>query len=221
MEYEGPEPADLANVEALNRAFLRWLRTRAKRRAADDRVAALARRISALKECEIERLSRAPFLLMTVGERDERRWQEVFGNRANVDLLDTDYSPDRVEGRIVMATVGFLWHLARRNPYAARLVSGTSLEWCDQLARQPIAALFDQIEALAPPMPRLADDGDFWRKLLNAGTSVRKDIRLAARLSALQTVITRSAARTTRGPLAVAACEMPPVSMRLSDRRRS
>ena len=26
MEYQGPEPADLANVNALNLAFLEWLR---------------------------------------------------------------------------------------------------------------------------------------------------------------------------------------------------
>ena len=119
-----------------------------------------------------------------------------------------------------MATLGFLWSLARRNPYAARLVSGTSLEWCDQLARQPVIEVIEHVAQFSPAMPRRPDDSDFWRKLIDAGTNVRKDVRLAARISALHTIITRSAAKTTTRPVAIAACDMAPATMQVPDRRR-
>ena len=220
MDYEGLEPADLANVEALNRAFLLWLRDPSKRTIRDAEVASLARRLSTLNECEIARLSRTPFLLMSIQDRDERRWRAVFENRCSADLFDGSCRPGRQESSILMATLGFLWSMARRNPYAARLVSGTSLEWCDQLAGRPVMEVFEHAAQFSPPVPRRADDSDFWRKLIDAGTSIRKDVRLAARISALHTTITRSAAKTTTGPVAVAACDMPPVSMQVTDRRR-
>lgn len=220
MEYQGPEPADLANVEALNEAFLQWLRTRkAGVVIADDAVAALADSLAGMKDCEIGRLSRTPFLLMSANDEDERYWRQVFASNPHTDLLDAEYRPDGVESSLLMATLGFLWHVAKRNPYAARLVSGTSVEWCDQLAALPLVALYEQIGRCSPLRPRLAHDGDFWRKLLGPGISSRKDVRLAARISAMQMVLTGSAMKTRR-PLAAAACSLPTVSMRVADRRR-
>lgn len=221
MEYQGPEPADLANVEALNRAFLYWLRARVGSRvAADEAVVALADRLAAMNDCEIGRLARTPFLLMSVNDRDERRWREIFASSPCADLLDAGNRPGGVEGRLVLATLGFLWHVANRNPYTARLVSGASLEWCDRLAALRLVALYEQVTHCLPPQPKRACDSDFWRKLLDAGTSSRKDVRLAARISAMQTVITRSA-QSSRRPLAAAACRLPAVSMRVAERRRN
>jgi hypothetical protein len=172
-----------------------------------------------MKDREIGRLSRTPFLLMSVNDEDERRWREVFASNPCADLLDAEYLPDRAESRLLMATLGFLWHVAKRNPYTARLVSGASLDWCDQFASLPLVALYEQLGHCSPLRPRLAHDGDFWRKLLGAGISSRKDVRLAARISAMQTVITRCAPMKGQ-PLAAAACKLPAVSMRVADRRR-
>jgi hypothetical protein len=115
--------------------------------------------------------------------------------------------------------LGFLWQLARRNPYAARLVSGATLEWCDQLATLSLVALYAQVGRCSPLQPRLSRDTDFWKKLLGAGTSNRREVRLAARASAMQTVI---AGNTTSMPrrISAAACNMPAVPMRVAARRR-
>ena len=219
MEYRSPEPADLANVESLNRAFLRWLRARPGDRASEDmRATAVLDRIAGMKDCQIGRLSRAPFLLMSVRHDEERRWRAIFTGLPNDDLLDTAYPASLDENRLVMALLGFLWHIAKRDPHTARLVSGAPLAWCDQLASIPIVSLCEQSRSCLPLEPRLAYDGDFWQKLLGAGTSARKDVRLAARISAMQTVITRGVTSPQR-PMAAAACKLPDVSMRAADRR--
>ena len=53
---------------------------------------------------------------------------------------------------------------------------------------------------------------------LSGGVSNRRDVRLAARVAALQTVLTQRRVRTYR-PLAAAARRMPPVKTRHSARR--
>jgi hypothetical protein len=63
--------------------------------------------------------------------------------------------------------------------------------------------------------PRMADEPDIWNRLLAAGVSNRRDTRHAARVSALQTLLTRRPLRHSR-PLAAAACRMPPVKTRRS-----
>jgi hypothetical protein len=221
MEYRGPEPADLANVEALNQAFLRWLRERPDDPAFDGEVApGISARIRGIKDHEIERLARAPFLLMSLNEEDERRWRDVFANAPCMDLLDARYRCGEVENRLTLAVLGFLWQLARRNPYTTRLVSGVSLNWCEQLSALPLVALYAQVDRCSPLQPRLAKDGELWRKLLEAGVSARQEVRWAARVSAMQTVITGSPAATRR-PFAAAACNMPAVSMRVAARNRN
>lgn len=220
MEYQGPEPADLANVEALNHAFLRWVRERRNdARPADEFPPELADRLVGMRDRDIDRLARTPFLLMTLDEQDERRWGEVFACAPGMDLFETHAPPGDAENRLIMAVLGFLWQLARRNPYTARLVSGASLDWCDQLVTLPLVVLFAQAGRCAPLRPRLARNDAFWRKLLGAGVSARKDVRLAARISAMQTVITKSIERP-RPSLATAACSMRSVAARVADRHR-
>ena len=68
MDYQGPEPADLQNVRALNTAFLEWL-------ASDDRSRALPaegpRLFAGLDRTKLERLARVPFMLLSLREYDE------------------------------------------------------------------------------------------------------------------------------------------------------
>lgn len=221
MEYQCPEPADLANVEALNHAFLSWLRERQQDPTPRSEPAKqLGARLGRLDSEAAARVARAPFLLMSLDEHDERRWRQVFADTPCADLFDTQHRRSEIESRLTLAMLGFLWQLARRNPYATRLVSGATLEWCDHLATLSLVALYAQVGRCPPLQPRLSGDADFWDKLLDGGTSSRREVRLAARVSAMQTVIAGGATSMPR-KLPAAARSMPAVPMRVAARRRT
>jgi hypothetical protein len=220
MQYHGPDQADLANVFVLNSAFIAWQRTRRPEESRDRGLAPEIRaRLGALNCEQRERLARTPFLLMSLAEDDDARWQSIFAERLTRDLLQCLQVRDEVAARIAAAALGFLWQLAQRNPYAARLVSGASLNWCEQLSASTLMELYAR--ALEDPWllaPRMADKADLWNRLLTAGVSNRRNVRLAARAAALQTMLTQNPTRPYR-PLAAAACKMPPVRTRISGRR--
>jgi hypothetical protein len=221
MEFQGPEPADLANVIALNGAFLDWLRVTGRTQPLEpglppDVEAALA----GLDRRQLERLARVPFLLMSLREYDDTRWRSLFADRRSMDLLRPLQPVDEEATRLVTAGLGFLWQLALRNPYAARLVSGASLNWCEQLADCTLMELFARVAEEGPLLdPRMTDCPELWHKRLTAGVSTRRDVRIAARVSALQTILTRGPATAYR-QLATAACAMPAASLRVAQRRR-
>ncbi len=188
MPFSGPEPADLANVRALNRAFIDLVRNRrAICGAQGDRIAALDRR-------RPERLSGCPFLLYSMSEHDKPRWKRGFESMAQQDLVDALARPGDDLIRLGLVTLGFLWQFARRRPYAARVVSGAPLTWCEMLAESTLvgASQFVANETGLIGL-RLADDDAFWRKLLVAGTSHEPEVRDAAQLSALHALLTRTA----------------------------
>ncbi|MCK5326254.1 MAG: hypothetical protein KAJ57_09595, partial [Woeseiaceae bacterium] len=146
MEYQGPEPADLANVNALNRAFLDWLRVTGPAESLqsalppDIRVA-----LAGLDRRQLERLARVPFLLLSLREYDDTRWRSLFADRRSMDLLRPLQPANEEAARLITAGLGFLWQLAKRNPYAARLVSGASLNWCEQLADCTLMELYMRV----------------------------------------------------------------------------
>jgi hypothetical protein len=219
MEYQGPEPADLTNVCALNIAFLDWLRARAGTEAAAPSLTQeIGVALAGMSRRQLDRLARAPFLLMSFREYDESRWRALFAARPGADLFDALRTPDEETTKLITAGLGFLWQLSKRNPYAARLVSGANLNWCEQLATCTLVDLFARAVAeYALLEPRMMDNPDLWRKLLSAGVSAKKDVRMAARVSALQTVLTNSASGSYR-QLAAAACNMPRAATRIADR---
>jgi hypothetical protein len=111
----------------------------------------------------------------------------------------------------------FVWQLAKHNPYAARLICGASLHWCEQLTERT----FLQVLALAGTQPdvlvaRAASDKELWCKLLNCGISRENEIRHAAHISALQCVLT-SAAVPTRTRWANAACAVRTPALQVAD----
>ncbi len=221
MEYQGPEPADLANVNALNRAFLDWLRVTGPAESLqsalppDIRVA-----LAGLDRRQLERLARVPFLLLSLREYDDTRWRSLFADRRSMDLLRPLQPADEEAARLITAGLGFLWQLAKRNPYAARLVSGASLNWCEQLADCTLMELYMRVaDENSLLEPRMTSSQELWHKLLTAGVSAKRDVRIAARVSALQTVLTRGPAMAYR-QLATAACAMPAASMRVAERPR-
>ena len=217
MEYQGPEPADLGNVQALNSAFLDWLIISGRDCGLPKNVLAS---LAALQRTQLDRLARVPFLLVSLREHDDAYWDQIFAARSGRNLL-ADLKPLDDEGaRLAAAALGFLWQLALRNPYTARLVSGASLHWCEQLAASTLIDLVDRAAELPGLLEaRMSDRHDLWNKLLTSGLSSKRDVRHAARVSALQTVLTSTAAIPGR-PLASAARRLPTTRLRLAPRPR-
>ena len=221
MHFPGPDNADLANVYALNRAFIAWQRVRPQEAAGQGELpAGMPARLAALSCEQRERLAQTPFLLLSLAEDDDPRWQALFAEQQTRDLLQCVQSRDETASTLIAGALGFLWQLSRRNPYAARLLTGASLAWCEQLASCTLIELFARtLEDRTLLGPRMADNADLWQKLLTAGVSSRRHLRRAARIAALQTVLTERRFRTGR-PLAAAACRMPAVRVRRSSKAR-
>lgn len=210
MEFPGLSDDDLGNVRALNRRFLdrqrRMHRCEEPCEPTPDRLPEL---IAALNERQLDRLESTPFLLFSLRERDRDYWDSLLDGDPNRDLFATQRSRDDNGNLLLTASLGFLWHLARRNAYAARVVSGASLSWCERLADETFVSLLARAAQRADiPAPRFHDDAGVWKKLLSAGVSAEASVRRAAHLTAMQTMLTRSAPPTP-GRLRAAACRMP------------
>ena len=221
MEFQGPAARDLANVCALNQAFLDVLRNADEQSMrAPSTSDGLVKKLVALGTRRSDRLAECPFLLFALAESEEWRWARLFDEEKPADMIDRLERPPEAAARLAAAALGFLWELAMRNPYAARLVSGASLSWCEQLSDSSPVRLF-RFAAIEPNLltPRLANRSEFWAKLLDAGSSQEKEIRHAAQLCALQTVLTRQMSERYR-QLPAAACSTPAPAMRVADRRR-
>lgn len=220
MDFQPPDPADLGNVYALNGAFLDAVRRqgmRAKRLALLPD--GLADGVIAGSSEARDRLCRCPFLLFSLAEGDVRRWRRLFDGpeKREPDLLDPVQTHGAAESGVLLAGLGFLWQLARRRPYAARVVSGASLSWCERLAECTLIDVFRFAQAEPDLLGfRTADNRAFWQRLLVAGVSPEPAIRHAARLSALQTILTECGGRAFRR-LPAAACSMPVPRRRAAD----
>lgn len=220
MDFSGPEAADFANVMSINHAFLRRLRESTRGRLLRQQMVASAQPLlRGLTDLQIDRLAAAPFLLLSLRERDDDYWQDISADSRAIDLLSIDQ--DQFDGKqLDVAALAFLWQLARRNPYAARLVSGASIEWSEQLANCTLLQLLQRTTMRNDMLqPRLAANADFWTKLLGPGLSSKKDVRAAAHLAALQTVLTDDSKSDYQSARA-AACRSQAPSLRVADKRQ-
>lgn len=218
MDFSGPEAADFANVQSLNTAFLKYLCQPVSGKHLRRQLSpALEPLVAGLTTLQVRRLAEAPFLLFSLRERDDAYWSELFTGDPTRDLFAAAQSPPHDSGQLVAAALGFLWGLSKRNPYAARVTSGASLNWCERLADCTLLQLL-QITAGSGDLLvlRLADNDDVWRKLLVAGISSDRDVRAAAQQCALQTMLiyTRSSAYRR---VAAAACSVPAPSLRVAE----
>lgn len=218
MEFEGPSAVDYENVFSLNNAFLALMRRDpAARYSLSGMPETLVRRLVSLSDQQSTRLARTPFLLLSFRERDDRFWESVFDDPRGRDLFSVPPSTADEPGRLIAAGLGFVWQLARHNPYATRLICGASLHWCEQLTERTFLHLL----ALAGMHPdvlviRSAADVELWTKLLDGGVSRENDIRHAAHISALQCVLT-SAATPAGRRWAAAACAVRTPTLRVAD----
>ena len=196
MPFDGPEPADYRNVSSLNHAYLRLLQ-QDPAAGSNCLPAPLRRRLANLTRQQLARLAGTPFLLLSFRERDDELWEQIFAHDSACDLLAPHTAGDRE--RLVSAGLGFVWQLARRNPYTLRLICAASLHWCEQIGER---TFFGLLAAAAPYTdlvePRQGGDRRLWRILLYAGVSNNDKVRRAAQMSALQMLLTQPPLRAPR-----------------------
>jgi len=152
----------------------------------------LRKRCRNLTGLQRERLATSPFLLFSFHEHDGEFWARLFDAGPNGQLFESPGDGNRDWSRLLDTTLGFVWQLARDNTYAARVICGASLYWCEQLADRP---LLEIVAAAARPdllTLRSQDDELLWRKLLFSGVAGEASIREAAHLSALQRLLTEN-----------------------------
>lgn len=203
MEYEGLSRSDLANVHALNRAWLRLQQREMKER-------------SGLSQKRLERLATAPFLLFSFREHDDRRWRSLLDGGPQQDLLDAHVDATSELLALQSAGLAFLWQLARRNPYVARLVSGAPLKWCEQIAATTLVRMLDRVARSPVIEPRFDADSALQRRLWRRGGSALEEMRVFSQIGALQAMLTsRELVPYRRMP--AAACRMPGQARRIAD----
>lgn len=188
MDFSGPDAADFANVRALNHAFLARLRAPGEGQLLRQQLPpGISLLIEALTNLQVERLAATPLLLFSLCERDESRWCVLDGGDSNVDLFAGPASGDELQA----TAVSFLWQLAGRNPYAARLISGANLAWCERLAACTLLDVQRTAADLPALMrPRFIENEECWRKLLGPGLSSVTNVRRSAHVTCLQWLLT-------------------------------
>ncbi len=216
MAFDGPAPTDYRNVISLNRAYLSLLQRDLRARYGLRRLRTpLSDKITSLNKRQIERLAATPFLLLSYREGDDHYWGKVLGGSPGGDLFASSGS-DALD-TLVSAGLGFIWQLARQNPYALRLFCGASLHWCEQIAEQTLYRLLVSVAAHGDILQlRAAHDHELWRKLLTDGTNNETLVRRAAHISALQAVLTKPQHKK-RQTWSLAARSMSAPGLRVAD----
>ena len=204
MDYESLTSDDLANVRALNRAWLDISRID-------------SRQLDELSPRRLDCVAAAPFLLFSLREEDLALWERLLADDAQGELFPANAAlPDAL--RFLQATaLAFLWSLARRNPYVVRLISNAPLYWCERIG----GATLVQVTAAAARQElaeaRIESDSPVHRRLLLRGSSARGDAREFTQIAALQSLLTGTGAARP-GRLPAAACRMRGVAKRVADK---
>ena len=183
-EFQGPTPADYANVSALNAAYIE---------------------VSfSLKPPQRGRLADVPFLMFSLREDDIEWWDKMLSSSPQDDFLIAVDSAGPELRQLQTAALAFLWHLAQQNPYALRVVTGAGTRWCELIAELPLFVLLDRVAGCDGLLqPRLSDR--LSARLLADGTSAREQVRRSSHLRALQSLLTH-VARDIPASLPAAAC---------------
>lgn len=220
MDFFAPQRTDLANVHSLNRVFLGLLRDSVSGRPLRQWLPRDLRPVVAgMSDLQQQRLASAPFLLMSLREHDKAFWSGLDAELHNHDLFRAERSTDDQE-RLIMASLGFLWQLAQRNPFAVRLVTGAPIDWCDRIAESTLIQLV-QAAARRPDLLelRFSAQRQVWDKLLGAGLGSNSSARAAAHMTALQVLLTADGARPCER-IRAAACARSTPERRLDGQLR-
>jgi len=154
MDFSGPQKAEFNNVRSLNLAFLDSLRTSPDAAVLLEAFSPKLRPlVSGLTDLQSRRLAETPFLLLSLREQDDDYWSVLFADDPNGDLFAVGPTGGR-DRHLAAAALGFLWQLAQHNPYAVRLVSGATINWCERLANCTLLRLLqrtaDRTDLLRP-----------------------------------------------------------------------
>ena len=181
-DYAPPAMSDYDNVVELN---LAWLSA-----------------TSDLGKKQQQKLAKEPFLLFSLREQELDWWDRALAQQS--DLLHLSGGTDNALRRLQCAALAFLWHLAKHNPYAVRIISGASIAWCDMLTSVPLVRLIHCV----------GDRSD----LLAMRVRQHRGNESSSRFAALHGLLTRSRSEPY-APLRSAACNMPSTRMRVADDR--
>ena len=214
MRYPGPTTDDLANVQALNRHYLNAVRS-------PGGIGISVPGVRRLTPAQCTRLAATPFLLFSYRERDGELWQSVLGDGPQLALLPATEPPPESLKELCTAGLSFLWQLSRRNAYAARVVSGAPVHFCERLATSTLISLLRRAAHRSDLLvPRYGEEQAVWRLLLTAGVSSTRQIQAMSHQSALQGLLT-VAELAQHAKLPAAASRFPASGTRSSDRQYS
>ena len=218
MSFEGPEAWDFQNVRSLNRAWLDLVRRDpALRRQSGPEARPHLARIAEVDHRQAERLASTPFLLFSFRERDEVLWSDLLATASHRHLFAGQRS--RELETLTAAALGFIWQLARRNPYTLRLICGATLYWCERIGELTFFRLLSVARQSDDiPVLRSAGHPTLWLKLLGSGLSPDEEVRGAAQLAALQAMLTEPAALPRRGEVQRAARRSRSPGLRVAER---
>lgn len=202
MEFQGLTQDDVTNVRALNRAWLNM--------AADG-----PEHFAVLDEPRRRRLADAPFLLFTLRESETTLWAALLTDRRQQQELFAE-CPDAAQRELQIACLAWLWELARRNPYVARIVAGAPLQWCERVAALPLVRLLRNAADADLVRPRFHADSPVHRRLLMRGGSALRAARSGAQVAAMQAMLT-TAEFAQYGRLPAAACRLQAPSRQVAD----
>ena len=217
MFYDGPTQLDYVNIHALNREFLKLLRDQPDRFGLDK---LQANRLNALGRQQLERLASTPFLLLSIQENNEVAWRSVFAADPNADLFESVSDDAPALGNLLATTGGFLWQLAQQNAYTVRLICGASPGWCEMITAMTYFELVTSMRSRADLLIiRQGPNTDIWSKLLVDGVRAEQNVRSAAHIAALQSLLTAYPCSGS-AQWQIAACKTRPQHLRVADEPR-
>ena len=190
MEYEGLTRDHLANVEALNRGWLRcWPESGAS--------------TGDLKGRLRDRAATAPFLLFSFREQDDDLWSRLLERPHQPDLVDESQQSNDALRAVQFTGLAFIWSLARRNPYAARIITGASSRWCERITSVTLMRVLERTSGRSLIRPRL-----------ETTSLMHKEF---AQIGAFQSMLT-TGQPASNGRLKAAACRMPQFTRQVTDK---
>jgi hypothetical protein len=190
MEYEGLTRDHLANVEALNRGWLRCWRENA---ASAGNLTARLR----------DRVATAPFLLFSFREQDDDLWKRLLEKPRQPDLLDELPGSNDELHAVQITGLAFIWSLAWRNPYAARIISGAPSSWCERITSVTLMRVLQCTSGRHLIRPRLETTS-----MMHKGF---------AQIGAFQSMLTNGQP-TPNARMKAAACRAPEIARQLADK---
>jgi hypothetical protein len=215
MQFSGPDKVDLADLNEINLGFLELLGTESGgTMIPSDVPQPIAGRLRSLSVEERRRLARSPFLLCSCHEDDIEYWRNILQPGASGDLFTPGAEQAAGVLRLTSGVISFTWQLARKNAFVARLLTGASSAWCEEIAMHPLLRLIDGGSRRGDAIQlRLAHEDRFWERLLLNALSNDPLIRRAARAGGLQRMLLSSGAPTRL--LLAAKSSTPPRQRRL------